>query len=62
MVIKMRTCYVDVSGFKRHTEGDEFLCNFKYVSSKCFQSVVCIEHLHLLLKANFCEEEMYSCV
>lgn len=43
-------------------EGDAFLCILKYISSKCFQSVVCIEHLHLLLKANFCEKEMYSCV
>lgn len=45
----------------RYTEGGAFLCTFKYISG-CFQSVVCIECLHLLLKDNFCEKEIFCIV
>lgn len=55
-------CWDDLSGIKRYTEGDAFLRTFEYISSECFQSVVCIGCLHLLLKANFCEKEIFCIV
>lgn len=55
-------CWEDLSGIKRYSEEDAFLCTFKYISSECFQSVVCIECLHLLLKANFCERNIFFCI